>query len=372
MAVVVGSDPRAARREHPLIPRAPRRPPSPAAQIAGESPLSAGPCAADGVQWAPQGVRIVSRDPGKIAISVSLLASIVMLVGKLTAYYLTHSTAILSDAAESVVHGAATGLAAFSYWYAARPADTGHPYGHGRIAYFSAGFEGALVLAASVAVMCSGIVGLIRGPQLQHLGAGLVIAGVLAAINLALGLTLVRIGRKHNALILIANGKHVLSDMWTTVAAMAGVGLVMLTGITWLDPLAALIIGGIIMASGISLARRSYAGLMDEVDPDVSQRLIEHLEQRVREGEIAGFHQLRHRCVNNEFWIDVHVLVPGDVPIVDAHDRITALEGSICNLFPSEKVHITSHIEPAEHGAAHPDGHEGLSDPLSTPPPTKP
>ena len=107
----------------------------------------------------------MSRDTGKIAISVSLLASIVMLAGKLTAYYLTHSTAILSDAAESVVHGAATGLAAFSYWYAARPADTGHPYGHGRIAYFSAGFEGALVSAASVAVICSGIVGLIRVPQ---------------------------------------------------------------------------------------------------------------------------------------------------------------------------------------------------------------
>ena len=312
------------------------------------------------------------NDPGKIAITVSLLASIVMLAGKLTAYFLTRSTAIWSDAAESVVHGAATGLAAFSYAYAARPADADHPYGHGRIAYFSAGFEGALVFAASLAVIYSGITGFIHGPQLQHLNAGLAIAGLLALFNLVLGVTLVRIGRKHNKLILIANGKHVLSDMWTTVAAIAGLGLVTLTDATWLDPLAALIIGGIIMASGISLVRGSYAGLMDTVDPDVSQRLIEHLQMQVREGTIAGFHQLRHRRVNNEYWIDVHLLVPGEIPTVAAHDRVTALEESIGKLFPNDKVHITSHIEPAEHGTAHPDGHEGLSDPLSTPPEKQP
>ena len=161
----------------------------------------------------------MSRDPRKTAITASLLASVVMLAGKLTAYSLTHSTAIFSDALESVVHGAATGLAAFSLWYAARPADADHPYGHGRIAYFSAGFEGALVFAASVAVISSGVIGLIRGPQLRHLG----------------------------------------------------VGLGMLTRIEWLDPVAALLIGGLIMVSGVSLVRRSFGGLMDQVDPDVSR-----------------------------------------------------------------------------------------------------
>lgn len=295
-----------------------------------------------------------------------------MLAGKLTAYFLTHSTAIFSDALESVVHGAATTLAAFSLWYAARPADTGHPYGHGRIAYFSAGFEGALVFAASVAVISSGVIGLIRGPQLRHLGVGLGIAGALAAINLVLGVALVRVGRRHNALILVANGKHVLSDMWTTAAAIVGVGLVMLTRIEWLDPVAALLIGGLIMASGVSLVRGSFGGLMDQVDPDVSRRLIDSLQEQAAAGSIAGFHQLRCRSLNDELWIDVHLLVPGELPMVEAHAAVSRLEESIRHRFPNDKVHITSHIEPAEHETAHPGGHKGVSDPLSAPSGDKP
>jgi cation diffusion facilitator family transporter len=296
---------------------------------------------------------------------ISLLASVVMLTGKLTAYFLTQSTAILSDAAESLVHGAATGLAAYSLWYAARPADAGHPYGHGRIAYFSAGFEGALILGASIAVILSGVLGLIRGPALRHLGVGLTIAGALALINLVLGLMLVRVGRKHNTLILIANGKHVLSDMWTTGAAILGVGLVLLTGLTWLDPVAAMCIGVYIMATGAKLIRKAVAGLMDQVDPDVSRRLIDGLQQAAREGVIVDFHQLRCRQINDELWVDVHLLVPGELPTAEAHARVTQAEQSIRDLFSSSRIHITSHAEPAEHTAAHPGGHAGVSDPLT-------
>ncbi|MFQ5805934.1 MAG: cation diffusion facilitator family transporter [Phycisphaerae bacterium] len=306
----------------------------------------------------------LKRDPCKVAISISLLASVVMLVGKLTAYLLTHSAAIFSDAAESVVHSAATGLAAYSLWYAARPADAGHPYGHGRIAYFSAGFEGALVLAAAVAVISSGVVGLIRGPHLRHLGLGLAIAGTLALINLALGLALVSVGRKHNALILVANGKHVLSDMWTTGAVIVGVGLVLLTGITWLDPVAAICIGLYIMATGVTLVRKAFAGLMDEVQPELSRRLMNGLRTTVREGLIVDFHQLRCRQINDQVWVDVHVLVPGESSTLEAHARVTRAEQSIRDLFPDDMIHITSHIEPTEHTTAHPAGHEGISDPL--------
>jgi cation diffusion facilitator family transporter len=296
--------------------------------------------------------------------AASLLVSIVMLAGKLTAYLLTHSTAILADAVESVVHGAATGLAAFSLWLAGRPADKEHPYGHGRIAYFSAGFEGALVFAAAVAVIYGGVRGLIHKPQLDNLGLGLAIAAGLAVVNLALGLTLVRIGRRHNALILVANGKHVLADVWTTAAAIVGVGLVMITKVEWLDPLAALLIGVLIMASGLSLVRSSIAGLMDEVDPDVSRRLVKGLQTQVEQGRIVGFHQLRCRLVNDELWVDVHVLVPGEMPAGEAHRAVSQLEEAVHSLFPSQRVHVTSHIEPADHEAAHPGGHRGVSDPL--------
>lgn len=312
----------------------------------------------------------MARDARKVVMIVSLLASVVMLVGKVTAYAITHSTAILADAAESVVHGVATGLAVFSLWFAARPADANHPYGHGRIAYFSAGFEGALVLLASIAVIYSGVLGLINGPQLRHLGVGLTIAGGLALVNLVLGLALIRIGKKHNSLIVSANGKHVLSDMWTTAAAIVGVGLVMITGVTWLDPVTAILIGGYIMITGASLVRKSIAGLMDELDPQLSQRLVDGLKLAVREGHIVDYHQLRCRKINDELWIDVHLLVPGELTTFEAHSRVSRVEASLLGLFPRERVHITSHIEPHDHENAHPGGHVEVGDPLGGAPPS--
>ena len=297
-------------------------------------------------------------EPRKLAMRISLLVSVLMLAGKLTAYALTHSTAMLADAAESVVHGAATGFAAFSLWYASRPADTAHPYGHGRIVYFSTGFEGALVLAASVAVVYTAVRGLIHGVELQRLGVGLILAGSLAAVNLVLGLMLVSVGRKLHALVLVANGKHVLSDFWTTAGAILGVGLVKLTGVVWLDPVAALLLAGWIMITGISLVRRAYAGLMDEVDPQMSDRLMQGLEGAIRKGLITDYHELRCREINDQFFIDVHLLIAGAVPIAEAHARATQVEESLGKLFPEDRVRIASHIEPAEHETAHPTGHE--------------
>ncbi|MEM7168448.1 MAG: cation diffusion facilitator family transporter, partial [Planctomycetota bacterium] len=283
-------------------------------------------------------------DPRRKIIVISLLMSVVMLVGKLTAYFVTHSAAIFSDAAESVVHGVATGLAAFSLWYAARPADRNHPYGHGRIAYFSAGFEGALVLAASFAVLYSGFGALVGEPELRHLEFGLGISLLLALINLVLGLALIRTGKKHHSLILVANGKHVLSDMWTTIAAILGVGLVMATGIQMLDAAAALLIGGWIMFSGISLIRESFSGLMDEVEPGLWKHLVNHLNEGVAKGRIVDFHHLRCRQVNDETWVDVHMLVPGDLSVTEAHSRVTEVEEAIVNSFAGRKMWITTHI----------------------------
>lgn len=304
------------------------------------------------------------RDARKTIMLISLLTSVIMLSGKITAYVLTNSAAILSDAAESVVHGAATGLAAFSLWYASRPPDTKHTYGHGRIAYFSAGFEGALVMAASVTVVYNAIASFVYGPQLKPLGLGMTIAGSLAVINLVLGTTLVAVGKKYNSLIVTANGKHVLSDMWTTVAALAGLGLVIVTGVELLDPITALLIGVYIMVTGFSLVRQSIAGLMDEVDPESSQRLVDGLREAVSDGTISDFHQVRCRRTNDELWVDVHLLVPGELTTVDAHARASRVEGLLRALFPHDHVRITSHVEPAEHEEAHPGGHGGPADPL--------
>jgi cation diffusion facilitator family transporter len=288
---------------------------------------------------------------------ISLLASVLMLAGKLTAYLLTNSAAMFADAAESVVHGVATGFAAFSLWYASRPADTSHPYGHGRIVYFSTGFEGALVLAASVAVMRSGVLGLIYTPQLSRLGLGLTIAGGLAGLNLILGLALIRTGRRHNALVLVANGKHVLSDFWTTAAAIVGLLLVKLTGRIWLDPVAALLIGAWIMWTGIGLLRQAVSGLMDRVDPQLAARLDAELAEAVRSGRIADYHEVRCRRLNDEVHIETHVLLPGDTPLQEAHHRATQVENRLRALLPGQRVHVVTHIEPLAHDAAHPLGH---------------
>lgn len=299
---------------------------------------------------------------------ISVAVSAIMLAGKVTAYLLTGSAAILSDAAESVVHGVATGFAAFSLWYANRPPDASHPYGHGRVAYLSAGFEGALVFTAAVAVIGCGIDGLIRGPRLQNLGIGLAISGGLAAINLVLGTALIRVGRRHNSLILIANGRHVLSDMWTTAAAILGVGVVLLTGLRWLDPVTAILMGGYIMLSGYGLIRKSLAGLMDEVEPALAERIVRCLEEQVARGIVVEFHQTRCRRVNDEIWLDVHLLVPGELPVAEAHRRATAVEQALETTLPEDRVRVNSHVEPADHETAHPGGHAGRTDPLRAQP----
>ncbi len=306
----------------------------------------------------------MARDPRQTVMMFSVLASGVMVAGKLTAYFLTNSAALLADGAESVVHGVATGFAAFSLWFASRPADPNHPYGHGRIAYLSIGFEGALVVATSLAVAYCGVVSLIRGPQLRDLGVGFTIAVVLAVMNLILGLVLVHVGKKQRSMIVVANGKHVLTDVFTTGTAVVGVGMVMLTGVDWLDPVAAMLIAVCILVSGMTMVRQSVAGLMDELDPTLSERLIEFLETAVREGRIAGYHQLHCRSLDDRIWIDVHVLMPGKLSLMDAHARVTKLEASVQSLLSPQSANVVSHIEPADHEGTHPAGHETTSDPL--------
>jgi cation diffusion facilitator family transporter len=304
-------------------------------------------------------------DPRYVVMLCSLAASIVMLAGKLTAYYLTRSHAFFADAAESVVHGAATALAAFSLWYAARPADREHPYGHGRIAYFSAGFEGALVLGAATMVVYEGLRGLFAPTELRNVGAGLLLSGGLAAINLALGLALLIIGRRRHSVVLAANGEHVLSDVWTTAAALLGVFLASSTGVKWLDPAAALVLGVLIMVNGLRLIRKSFGALMDSADAGLVQRIVDGLKNAVSLGQIVAFHQLRCRQVNDAVWMEVHMLVPGGISIEEAHRRVTVVEEQLKADFGDQVLQITSHIEPRDHDAAHPRGAHEADDVLA-------
>lgn len=297
-----------------------------------------------------------------VAMGASLAAALLMLAGKLGAYYITGSAAILSDAMESVIHLVATGVAGFSLWYAQQPASPRYPYGRGKVAYFSAGFEGALIFVAALAIFFAAVHELVLGPELTRLGAGLAITGALALVNLGLGLFLLHAGRTRNSVILVANGKHVLTDMWTSLGVVAGVAVVWLTGIVWLDPAVALLVGLNITWSGFSLMRRAFAGLLDQAPADQTERLMACLQRAVDGGILTGFHQLRHRVSNEDMWVEVHMLVPGGTPIREAHERVTEVEEAAHALFPGFRVHMTTHIEPTRHELAHPEGHPGTGD----------
>ena len=284
----------------------------------------------------------------------SLLIAILMLAGKTGAYFITGSTAIFSDAMESVIHLFATGFAAFSLWYAERPADREHPYGHRKIAYFSSGFEGGLIMIAALTIIYAAVGDLIRGPEVNRLGIGLLITLVLAGVNLVLGAVLVHVGRRHSSIVLAANGKHVLTDMWTSFGVILGLVGVWTTGLVWLDPAVAILVGVNILWTAGGLIRDSVSGLMESADPTDTQILKEVLDAAVVRGIISGYHQLRHRRVDNQLWVEVHLFFQESLTIFEAHARSHEVEDAIHERFSKEDVILTAHLEPEEHDDAHP------------------
>lgn len=302
-------------------------------------------------------------DPRRRAVALSIAVAFLMLGGKLTAYVLTGSAAIFSDAMESVVHLLATIFVGFSLWYSFQPPDTGHPYGHGKIAYFSSGFEGVLILIAGIAIVVTAVGDLIRGPSLSRLDLGLGMIGALALVNLLLGIYLIRTGKRYNNLVLISNGEHVLTDMWTSLGVLLGILLVRLTGLSWLDPAVAIMLAANIMFSGGRLVRQSVRGLMERADDGYTRSILEVLETARQEGIISNYHQVRHRRVHDQLWVEYHLLFPVDLSITRAHDLSHLVEDRIAVRFDDE-VYVTAHLEPDHHDDAHPDGHAEPIDPL--------
>jgi cation diffusion facilitator family transporter len=304
------------------------------------------------------------KDPRHRAMAASLGVSVLMLLGKFTAYLLTGSSAIFSDAAESLVHILATAFVAFSLWYALQPPDAEHPYGHGKIAYFSAGFEGAMILLAAAGILYTAGKALIYGPELRHLGVGVLLTALLSAINLLLGLFLIRVGRRHQSLVLEANGRHVLTDMWTSLGVVLGVALVAWTGIVWLDPLIAILMALNILRTAVQLLRQSFTGLMERVREDDTRVLVEVLDAAVQKGMISDYHQLRHRRTDDQLWVEYHLMLPGERTLDEVHAQAHAVEAAIHARFPGQRVYVTAHLEPERHEAAHPEGYQEPNDPL--------
>ena len=279
----------------------------------------------------------------KTAMSISVAAGVLLLALKAVAWAYTGSTAILSDLGESVAHIVAVCFAAYSLWLSLQPEDENHLYGHAKIGFFSAGFEGAMIIIAALYILYEAIGAAIRGPEISHLGIGvaLTVTGVL--LNGTLGWYLVRTGRRRSSIILEANGHHVLTDCWTSLGVLVALGLVRFTGWTYWDPVFAIAAALNILVSGVNLVRRSVSGLMDAADPEVTRAIVRLVDAETRRHGITH-HNLRHRNIGDAHLVELHLSFPPDALLRDAHRAATQIEDALeKNIRPAARV--TTHLE---------------------------
>ena len=285
----------------------------------------------------------------KYPILLSILAAVVTLGLKSTAYMLTGSVGLLSDAVESVVNLTAALTAYLSLRYAARPVDESHTYGHEKIEFFSSGLEGALILVAAVAIAWYAIRRLLVPELLHPLGLGLTISLLASVVNGAVAVVLLRAGRQHGSIVLEADGRHLLTDVWTSVAVLAGLGLVWMTGVQMLDPLIALVVALNILWTGFDLIRRSFNGLMDHALPEAEQIAVRSaIEKHL--GPHMDYHALRTRQAGRRRFVDFHLLVPGRLTVQQAHTLTGTIEDAVRGALP--QVEVAVHIEPIEDWSA--------------------
>lgn len=290
----------------------------------------------------------------QLAMRLSLATGVLMLAGKITAYVVTGSAAIMSDAAESVIHVIAVAFAAFSLHLSTKPADRRFQYGYERIVFFSAGFEGAMIVLAAIAIIYAAIDKWVSGLRIEQLGLGALLVAAAAGVNAALGWYLIKTGRRSRSLILEANGRHVLTDVWTSVGVVGGLCLIHLTGWLPFDPIVAILVALNILWSGGSLVFRSVGGLMDYTDPQLAEQVRHRASALATDLGLAS-HGLRVRHTGHRLLVELHLLFPSDVTIGDAHRRATDLEQRLAGELEDETEVIT-HLEALED---HADVHAG-------------
>ena len=299
-----------------------------------------------------------------LPLRLSIAAAVITIAMKTAAYLLTGSVGLFSDALESGVNLMAGLTASFSLWYASRPVDASHTYGHEKFEFFSSGMEGLLVLIAGLGTAWYAGVRFLHPQPLQELGLGVAIALGATFVNLVVGLILLRSGRKHSSIILEANGQHLLTDVWTSFGVVAGIALVMLTDLWWLDPAVAAIVGLNITWTGFDLVKRSFNGLMDHsLPPAEQQALREAIRAHLPEG--ADFHALRTRQAGSRQFADFHLLVPGRKTVREAHMISHHVADGVKRLLP--RLELTIHIEPIDEKESWEPELEQLGEPPAPP-----
>lgn len=280
------------------------------------------------------------------AIKLSLIVSFFAFALKLGGFIITGSNSVLSDALESFVHLFAVSFSTYGVYLSIKPPDDDHHYGHERIGFFAVGAEGMLIIIAGIAIIYQSVSNLITGTVLLNLDYGIALILFSALINLTLGSYLIKVGREENNMILTGNGKHTLTDVWTSGGVVLTLVLIRFTGLVILDAIVALCVASYIMYEGVKLIRYSLKGLMDSRDPDKDEIIKQILENNLPEN-IISTHNLRHRTTGHTTWIEFHALFKKDIKLQKAHDEATVLERSIMEAIQGDAV-VTIHLEPAE------------------------
>ena len=280
---------------------------------------------------------------------LSIAAAVATIALKALAYLLTGSVGLLSDALESFVNLAGALMALSMLSLAARPADANHAYGHGKAEYFSSGVEGGLILIAAASIAVAAVDRLFHPRPLEQLGVGLGVSVLASAVNLGVGLVLMRAARQYESITLEANAHHLMTDVWTSAGVLVGVGAVALTGWLWLDPLVALAVAANIVWTGVRIVRSSILGLMDTALPEAEQAQIVAVLERHVSDEVQ-YHALRTRRAGPRRFVSVHVLVPGEWTVDRGHELLERIEAELRGVLPM--MSVLTHLEPLGDPAA--------------------
>lgn len=276
---------------------------------------------------------------------LSIVTGFVVFGLKLGAFALTGSVGLLSDALESTVNIVAAIVALFALKAAARPADERHHFGHGKAEYFSALVEGLMILLAAGMIMFTATARLLHPQPLEDVGVGLAVSVLASVLNGLVALVLIRAGRAHRSIVLTADGKHLLTDVWTSVGVIVAVAVVAITGLERMDPIIAMLVAVNIVVTGVRLIGSSALGLMDGTLPHEENELIVEVLRRNKTPEVA-FHALQTRESGRHRFVSLHILVPGPWSIDQGHDLAEEVEQQIRDALPGTE--ITTHLEPID------------------------
>jgi cation diffusion facilitator family transporter len=271
----------------------------------------------------------------KIGIQAFALAVGLIILGvKFYAFFITNSNAILTDALESIINIIAGGFGLYSLYLAAKPHDDDHPYGHGKIEFISASIEGSLILAAGVAMIIKSVYNLFQPIKISSLDTGLILVVISGAINFALGHFAQKSGEKNNSLTLIASGEHLKSDAYSSVGLLVGLGFVLLTKIYWIDNIVSIMMGMLIIYSGYKILKKSVAGIMDEADFALLEKVVVHLNES-RKPNWIDIHNLRIIKFGEKIHIDCHTTIPWYYNANEVHEELKLIEENIKDIIPN-------------------------------------